>query len=62
MGQTAVLPRSACALFWRPDPAVGPGDELVLTQLKARLEGAIRDEIAAGRPGTRARTSGDVPE
>ena len=30
-----------------PAPAVGRGDELVLTQLKARLEGAIRDEIAA---------------
>jgi hypothetical protein len=28
-------------------PAVGPGDEEVLAQLKARLEGAIRDEIAA---------------
>ena len=27
--------------------AAGPGDEEVLTQLKARLEGAIRDEIAA---------------
>jgi Family of unknown function (DUF5681) len=27
--------------------AAGPGDEEVLTQLKARLEGAIRAEIAA---------------
>ena len=27
-------------------PAVGPGDEEVLAQLKARLEGAIRDEMA----------------
>ncbi|MBV8456581.1 MAG: hypothetical protein JO122_08195 [Acetobacteraceae bacterium] len=27
--------------------AAGPGDEEILTQLKARLEGAIRDEIAA---------------
>ena len=27
--------------------AAGPGDEEVLTQLKARLEAAIRDEIAA---------------
>ena len=26
--------------------AVGPGDEEVLAQLKARLEGAIRDQIA----------------
>ena len=31
-----------------PTPAVGPGDETVLAQLKARLEGAIRDELAAG--------------
>jgi hypothetical protein len=30
-----------------PPPAVGPGDEQVLAQLKARLDGAIRDEIAA---------------
>jgi hypothetical protein len=29
--------------------AAGPGDEEVLTQLKARLEGAIRDEIAGGK-------------
>jgi hypothetical protein len=28
-------------------PAIGPGDEEVLAQLKARLEGAIRDEMAA---------------
>jgi hypothetical protein len=35
--------RSAAALPATP----GPGDEEVLTQLKARLEGAIRDEIAA---------------
>ena len=28
-------------------PAVGPGDEEVLAQLKARLEGAIRDQIAS---------------
>jgi hypothetical protein len=28
-------------------PAVCPGDEEVLAQLKARLEGAIRNEIAA---------------
>ena len=28
-------------------PAVGPDDEEVLAQLKARLEGAIRDEMAA---------------
>ena len=28
-------------------PAVGPGDAEVLAQLKARLEGAIRDEMAA---------------
>jgi hypothetical protein len=27
-------------------PAVGPADEEVLAQLKARLEGAIRDQIA----------------
>jgi hypothetical protein len=27
-------------------PVIGPGDEEVLAQLKARLEGAIRDEIA----------------
>jgi Family of unknown function (DUF5681) len=33
-----------------PPVAAGPGDEEVLTQLKARLEGAIRDEIAAGEP------------
>jgi len=32
-----------------PPPAVGPGDEEVLAQLKARLEGAIRDQIAAGK-------------
>jgi hypothetical protein len=30
-----------------PSPAVGPADEEVLAQLKARLEGAIRDAIAA---------------
>ena len=30
-------------------PAVGPGDEEVLAQLKARLEGAIRDAMAAER-------------
>ena len=30
-------------------PAVGPGDEEVLAQLKARLEDAIRSEIAAGK-------------
>jgi hypothetical protein len=35
--------RSAAA----PPPAVGPGDEEVLAQLKARLEGAIRDAMAA---------------
>jgi len=29
-----------------PTPAVGPGDEEVLAQLKARLEGAIRDQMA----------------
>ena len=29
-----------------PPPVVGPGDEEVLAQLKARLEGAIRDQIA----------------
>jgi hypothetical protein len=29
--------------------AVGPGDEKVLAQLKARLEGAIRDEMATGK-------------
>ena len=29
-----------------PAPAVGPGDEEVLAQLKARLEGAIRDQMA----------------
>ena len=28
-------------------PAIGPGDEEVLAQLKTRLEGAIRDEMAA---------------
>ena len=28
-------------------PAIGPNDEEVLAQLKARLEGAIREEIAA---------------
>jgi hypothetical protein len=28
-------------------PVVGPGDEEVLAQLKARLEGAIRDQIAS---------------
>jgi hypothetical protein len=28
-------------------PAVGPPDEEVLAQLKARLEGAIRDDMAA---------------
>ena len=27
-------------------PAIGPNDEEVLAQLKARLEGAIRDEMA----------------
>jgi len=27
-------------------PAIGPDDEEVLAQLKARLEGAIRDEMA----------------
>ena len=32
-----------------PAPAVGPGDEEVLAQLKARLEGAIRDAIATGK-------------
>ena len=31
-----------------PTPAVGLADETVLAQLKARLEGAIRDEITAG--------------
>src|SRR5271170_6170315 len=30
-------------------PAVGPADEEVLAQLKARLEGAIRDAIATGK-------------
>jgi len=30
-------------------PAVGPDDEEVLAQLKERLEGAIRDEMAAGK-------------
>ena len=30
-------------------PAAGPADEEVLRQLKARLESAIRDEIAAGK-------------
>ena len=35
--------RSAAA---PPTPAVGPGDEEVLAQLKARLEGAIRDQMA----------------
>ena len=29
-----------------PTPAVGLGDEEVLAQLKARLEGAIRDQMA----------------
>jgi hypothetical protein len=29
-----------------PPPVIGPGDEEVLAQLKARLEGAIRDQIA----------------
>jgi hypothetical protein len=29
-----------------PAPAVGPGDEEVLAQLNARLEGAIRDQMA----------------
>ena len=29
-----------------PTPAIGPGDEEVLAQLKARLEGAIRDQMA----------------
>ena len=29
-----------------PPPAVGPSDEEVLAQLRTRLEGAIRDEIA----------------
>ena len=29
-----------------PIPAIGPGDEEVLAQLKARLEGAIRDRMA----------------
>jgi hypothetical protein len=28
-------------------PVIGPGDEEMLAQLKARLEGAIRDEIAS---------------
>jgi hypothetical protein len=28
-------------------PDIGPADEEVLAQLKARLEGAIRDEMAA---------------
>jgi hypothetical protein len=32
-----------------PASAVGPGDEEVLVQLKTRLEGAIRDSIAAGK-------------
>jgi hypothetical protein len=32
-----------------PAPAVGPADEEVRAQLKARLEGAIRDSIAAGK-------------
>ena len=32
-----------------PTPAVGPGDEQVLAQLKASLEGAIHDEITAGK-------------
>jgi hypothetical protein len=32
-----------------PTPAVAPADEEVLAQLKARLEGAIRDSIAAGK-------------
>jgi Family of unknown function (DUF5681) len=31
-----------------PTPAVGPADEEVLAQLKARLEGVIRDQIASG--------------
>ena len=35
--------------FTDPIPAVAPGDEEVLAQLKARLEGAIRDELAAGK-------------
>ena len=30
-----------------PTPAVGPGNEEVPAQLKARLEGAIRDSMAA---------------
>ena len=36
--------RSAAALT---TPAVGPGNDEVLAQLKARLEGAIRDQIAS---------------
>jgi hypothetical protein len=32
-----------------PTPDVGAGDEEVLKQLKARLEGAIRDDIATGK-------------
>jgi hypothetical protein len=32
-----------------PTPAVVPGDEQVLAQLKGRLEGAIRDSLAAGK-------------
>jgi hypothetical protein len=32
-----------------PTPAAGPADEEVLAQLKARLEGAIRDAIATGK-------------
>jgi Family of unknown function (DUF5681) len=31
-----------------PTPAAGPADEEVLAQLKARLEGVIRDQIASG--------------
>jgi hypothetical protein len=32
-----------------PTSTVAPGDEEVLAQLKARLEGAIRDQMAAGK-------------
>jgi Family of unknown function (DUF5681) len=32
--------------FVASPPAVGPADEEVLAQLKARIEGAIRDQIA----------------
>jgi hypothetical protein len=32
-----------------PTPTVAPADEEVLAQLKARLEAAIRDEIAGGK-------------